>query len=263
MNRENKVTKAPTVTTTIHSVLIVDDEPAARQKLKLFLNDHKDFNVVAEASNGVEALQCIENYQPSLVFLDIQMPLLDGISVASNLELDCKSNIVFITGFDQYAIKAFELNAIDYLMKPYDKARLAKTLNRYREHMQTVSDYNLPKFVQDYREQNNFPEKLLFKADNGIQVVNVQDIQWVESSGNYVKICTKSTAFIARQTLLTVLSQLNPKHFIRIHRSHIINIAEVAKIEPQGKGDYSVYLLDSTVLKLSRKYKDDFFDLFN
>ena len=246
----------------VHSVLIVDDEPAARQKLSLFLKDHKDFEVVAEASDGLEALKCIEQFEPTLVFLDIQMPNLDGISVTSNLELNCNSNIVFITGYDEYAIKAFELNAIDYLLKPYDKARLAKTLNRYREHTKTVSEYNLPKFVQDYREKSAFPEKLLFKSDGGIEVVTAEDIQWIESSGNYVKVCLERTAFIARQTLSTVLSQLNPEVFVRIHRSHIVNVNEVIKVDPLGKGDYSIYLAGEIKLKLSRKYKDEFFKLF-
>lgn len=247
----------------IHKVLVVDDEPAARQKLIFFLKEHKDFEVIAQACNGVEALKSIEEYSPDLVFLDIQMPLLDGMSVASNLEYDKNTAIVFVTGFNEYAIKAFELNAVDYLLKPYDKGRLAKTLTRFREYTGTISEYNIPKIIQDYRAEQHFPEKLLFKAEGTIEVVGANEIQWVESSGNYVKVCLERTAFIARQTLTTVQSQLNPEKFVRIHRTHIINIDQVTCAEHISKGDYELTLKCGTQLRLSRGYKKHFFELFS
>lgn len=247
---------------TIHDVLVVDDEPAARQKLIYFLQEHPDFRVVAQAQNGVEALECIEQYAPSLVFLDIQMPMLDGMSVASNLEYNNKTSIVFVTGFNEYAIRAFELNAIDYLLKPYDKGRLAKTLTRFREYTGTISEYNIPKIIQDYRAEQHYPEKLLFKSEGTIEVVSADEIQWIESSGNYVKVCLERTAFIARQTLTTVQSQLDPDKFVRIHRTHIININEVASADHIGKGDYNLTLKCGTELRLSRGYKQQFFSVF-
>lgn len=246
----------------VHDVVVVDDEPAARQKLIYFLQDHPDFRVVAQAQNGVEALECIEQFSPALVFLDIQMPILDGMSVASNLEYNNKTSIVFVTGFNEYAIRAFELNAIDYLLKPYDKGRLAKTLTRYREYTGTVSKYNIPQIIQDYRAEQSFPEKLLFKSEGTIEVVAADEIQWIESSGNYVKVCMERTAFIARQTLTTVQSQLDPQKFVRIHRTHIININEVANAEHISKGDYNLTLKCGTALRLSRGYKNRFFDVF-
>lgn len=247
----------------IHDVVIVDDESAARQKLLHFLQEHEDFRVVAQAKNGVEALECIEKYSPALVFLDIQMPLLDGMSVASNIEHNKNTAVIFVTGYNEYAIKAFELNAVDYLLKPFDKGRLSKTLARFREYSGNISAYNISKIIHDYREGQKFPEKLLFKADGAIEVVNASEIQWIESSGNYVKVCLAQNAFIARQTLTTVQSQLDPQQFVRIHRTHIVNKNEVARAEPISKGDYTLRLKSGTELRLSRGYRNQFFEVFS
>jgi len=249
--------------TNLHKVLIVDDEPAARQKLVHFLKEHIDFEVVAQAKNGVEALECIEKYSPSLVFLDIQMPKLDGISVASNLEFNKDVAIVFVTGFNEYAIKAFELNAVDYLLKPYDKRRFSKTLNRFREFAGQPHSFDIPKLVQDYRAEQHYPKTLLFKAEGSIEVTQADEIQWIESSGNYIKVCLARTAFIARQTLTGVQSQLDPKIFVRIHRSHVLNINEVAQVIPISKGDHTLRLKSGTELRLSRAYAERLFNLFS
>lgn len=244
-------------------VLVVDDEPAARQKLIHFLKEHSDFEVVAEARNGVEALECIDKFTPSLIFLDIQMPKLDGIAVASNLEFNKEIAIVFVTGFNEYAIKAFELNAVDYLLKPYDKARLAKTLNRFREFSGKTQDFDIPKLVQDYRTDQHYPKTLLFKAEGTIEVAQADEVQWIESSGNYIKVCLERTAFIARQTLTGAQSQLDPAIFVRIHRSHVININEVIQVTPISKGDHTLQLRSGTELRLSRAYQENFFKIFN
>jgi len=246
----------------LHKVLVVDDEPAARQKLIHFLKEHIDFDVVAEAKNGIEALECIERYSPSLVFLDIQMPKLDGISVAGNLEFNKDIAIVFVTGFNEYAIKAFELNAVDYLLKPYDKARFTKTLNRFREFSGKTQSFDIPKLVQDYRAEQHYPKTLLFKAEGSIEVAQADEIQWIESSGNYIKVCLERTAFIARQTLIGAQSQLDPKTFVRIHRSHVININEVVQVVSISKGDHTLMLKSGTELRLSRAYSDNFFNAF-
>lgn len=246
-----------------YKVLVVDDEPAARQKLIHFLKEHSDFEVVAEARNGVEALECIDKFTPSLIFLDIQMPKLDGIAVASNLEFNKEIAIVFVTGFNEYAIRAFELNAVDYLLKPYDKARLAKTLNRFREFSGKTQDFDIPKLVQDYRTDQHYPKTLLFKAEGTIEVAQADEVQWIESSGNYIKVCLERTAFIARQTLTGAQSQLDPAIFVRIHRSHVININEVIQVTPISKGDHTLQLRSGTELRLSRAYQENFFKIFN
>ncbi|EPJ52918.1 MAG: lytTr DNA-binding response regulator [Osedax symbiont Rs2] len=246
----------------VHKVLIVDDEPAARYKLAHFLKDYEAFKVVAQAKNGIQALEYIEEFKPDLMFLDIQMPKLDGIAVASNMELNADISIVFVTGFSEYAIKAFELNAVDYLLKPYDKPRLAKTINRFLTLSAKNKNIDIPKLVQDYRAQIHFPSTLLFNAEGSIEVVEACEIQWIESSGNYIKICLERTAFIARQTLIGAQSQLDPSIFVRIHRSHIININEIIRVNSIGKGDHALILKSGTELKLSRAYAEAFFVIF-
>ncbi len=247
----------------LFKVLIVDDEQAARDKLKIFLASEKDFEVVAMAKNGMQALEYVEQYQPDLMFLDIQMPKLDGLSVATNLEDNPNLRIVFVTGFNEYAVNAFDINAVDYLLKPYDKGRFQKTLKRIRNQSSKGSQYSIPKLVKDYRSEQPFPEQLLFKTENALEVVKVDDIEWIESSGNYVKVCLFDNAFIARQTLISVHSQLDPKRFIRIHRSHLVNIAVISQAHALSKGDYSLTLVSGTELRLSRNYKEQFFEYFN
>jgi len=246
-----------------YKVLVVDDEPAARRKLIHFLREHTDFVVVAEAKDGIEALECIEEFSPSLVFLDVQMPRLDGISVAGNLEFNNDITVVFVTGFNEYAIKAFELNAVDYLLKPYDKDRLAKTLDRFRASSAGAPSYDIPKLVQDCRADKNYPKTLLFKSEGSVQVAQADEIQWLESSGNYVKVCLDRTAFIARQTLSGVQSQLDPAVFVRVHRSHIVNIHEITQATPISKGDHVLLLKSGVELRLSRAYRDEFFEVLD
>lgn len=243
-------------------VLIVDDEEPARQKLSIFLAAEPDFEVIAEARNGLEALHMVEENNPDVIFLDIQMPKLDGLTVAANLENKKNTRIVFVTGFNEYAIKAFELNAVDYLLKPYDKGRLAKTLDRIRKQSSIAETYSIPKLVQDYRSNQSYPQQLLFKTESAIEVVQTDQIEWIESSANYVKVCLFDNAFIARQTLTMLQSQLDPTRFIRIHRSHIINLSVIKKVTSLSKGDYILTLTSDTELKLSRNYKDTFFQFF-
>lgn len=242
-------------------VLIVDDEEPARQKLKIFLADEADFEVVAEAKNGLEALQLVDDTHPDVIFLDIQMPKLDGLAVASNLENRPATRIVFVTGFNEYAIKAFELNAVDYLLKPYDKGRLGKTLSRVRDRTHKDTPYSISKLVQDYRSEQSYPQQLLIKTENSIEVVTAEEIEWVESCANYVKICLPDNVFIARQTLTMLQSQLDPARFVRIHRSHLINIRSVKTIKPLSRGDHSLHLNDGTNLRLSRSYRENFFNI--
>lgn len=243
-------------------VLIVDDEEPARQKLKLFLATETDFEIVAEAKNGLEALQLVDDHHPDVIFLDIQMPRLDGLAVASNLENKSNIRIAFVTGYNEYAIKAFELNAVDYLLKPYDKGRLCKTLDRIRDRTHRQAPYSISKLVRDYRSEQSYPQQLLVKTENSIEIVKTAKIEWVEACANYVKICLADNVFIARQTLTMLQSQLDPKNFVRIHRSHIINIGSIRKVTPLSKGDYNLLLNDGTKLRLSRSYRESFFQQF-
>lgn len=251
-------------TATQYRVIIVDDEPPARAKLKLFLQDEPDIQIVGEAGDGVSAMACIEQHQPDIVFLDIQMPAPDGLAVASNLVDHPSVKVVFVTGFNEHAIAAFELNALDYLLKPYNRKRLQKTLDRVRVQNGDVAlQQKLPALVEQYRSQQQYPQQLMFKTDQGIVLVNNNELEWAETSGNYVKICTEKTAFIARITLVNLLSQLDPQQFIRIHRSHLVNIKRIEKLVPLSKGDHQLMLGNQVELRLSRSYAEAFFAVFS
>ena len=244
-------------------VILIDDEPPARDKLRRLLAPHDDFEIIDEANNGVDGLRLIEGLKPDVVFLDIQMPRLDGLSVASNMQDNLNTKIVFTTGYNEHALRAFELSAIDYLLKPFDKQRFENTLNRIRNHKGARAEDNIPTLIQDYRSQQSYPERMMLKTDDGIRVIGCYDIQWVEASGNYVKICLKDNVFIARQTLNGLQSQLDVEQFVKIHRSHVVNINAVSKVEPIGKGDYHIQLVGGETLRLSRGYNANFFALFD
>lgn len=247
-----------------YRVVIVDDEPPALSKLRFLLADEKDIEIVAEAGDGLTALKQIEQHQPDIVFLDIQMPELDGLAVAGNLVDNNTTRIVFVTGFNQYAIEAFELNALDYLLKPYNRRRLQKTLGRIRQQGITGNNelqQKLPGLIEQYRSHQQYPRQLMFKTEQGIEVVNADDLEWAETCGNYVKVCTSKTAFVARITLVNVLSQLDPVQFVRIHRSHLVNVQKVEKLVSLCKGDHQV-LLGDVQLRLSRSYASAFFAVF-
>ncbi|MBT6034867.1 MAG: response regulator transcription factor [Kordiimonadaceae bacterium] len=244
-------------------VILIDDEPPARDKLRRLLAPHDDFEIIGEADNGVDGLQAIEDLSPDVIFLDIQMPRLDGLSVASNMQDNLNTRIVFTTGYNEHALRAFKLSAIDYLLKPFDKQRFGNTLNRIRNHKGARAADNIPALIQDYRAQQSYPERMMLKTDDGIRVIGCNDIQWAEASGNYVKICLKDNVFIARQTLNGLQSQLDERKFVKIHRSHVVNVDAVSKVEPIGKGDYHIQLVDGETLRLSRGYNPDFFALFD
>ncbi len=251
--------------TSQYTVVIVDDEPPALAKLRRLLQSETDINIIGEAGDGISALQITEQLQPDIVFLDIQMPELDGLAVASNLCASSNTKVVFVTGFNEYAIQAFELNAVDYLLKPYNRQRLHKTLDRIRSQSngETIAiQQKLPGLIEQYRSHQQYPKQLMFKTEQGIQLVNAVDLEWAETSGNYVKVCTTKTAFIARITLVNLLSQLDPECFIRIHRSHLVNIERIEKLVPLSKGDHQVVLGNAVELRLSRSYAEAFFAIF-
>lgn len=244
-------------------VILIDDEPPARGKLRRLLAPYEDFDIIGEADNGVDGLRLIEELKPDVIFLDIQMPRLDGLSVASNMQDNLKTRIVFTTGYNEHALRAFELNAIDYLLKPFDKQRFDNTLNRIRSHKGVRAADNIPALIQDYRIQQSYPERMMLKTEDGIRVIGCNDIHWAEASGNYVKVCLKDNVFIARQTLNGLQSQLDERKFLKIHRSHVVNIDIIIKVDPIGKGDYNIQLASGEQLRLSRGYNADFFAIFD
>jgi two-component system LytT family response regulator len=237
-------------------VLIVDDEAPARDKLRRWLVECPDFDIAGEAADGLAAAAAIEKLRPDAVFLDIQMPGLSGLEVAAQLEPAQAPLLVFVTAFDEHAIKAFELNAIDYLLKPYDKDRLRKTLDRLRGRRGQEDAPHAA--VAAARAQTGSSERLLVPLGDQLQLIDAAAIHWLEADDNYVHVHTAQSKYLVRRTLADLLVQLGDR-FARIHKSAAVNIAEVKSLSPLFKGDHEVLLRSGTVLRLSRRFKDALF----
>lgn len=238
------------------SVMIADDEAPARRKLTRFLNDHEDVSVVAEASNGIDALDLIAMTRPRLVFLDIHMPDLDGLGVAEALaRSEQPPSIVFVTAFDQYAVKAFEVSALDYLLKPYDKERFDIALARARRSVETTPDTTaLARTLAQLRNEEQYVRRLLIPNDGRSFFVAIREIRRLESDGNNVLVHTARGAHSLRSTLESLESRLDPALFARVHRSHVVNIDEIAEIHPWFHGDYKIMMRDGAEIAWSRRY---------
>lgn len=229
-------------------VLIVDDEHLARALLREYLADHPDIEVVGECANGFEAVKAIGELEPELVFLDIQMPKLDGFEV---VELaGAKPYYVFATAYDQYALKAFEVHAIDYLLKPFSRERLAQALDQARSRR--PQPQQLQAVVQDAAQRRGYLERVLIKDGARVHVVASNTIDYIEAQDDYVQVTAAGKAWLKNQRLSELEAQLDPQVFIRIHRSYIANMGSIARIEPASKDNYCAVLKDGTKLPISR-----------
>jgi two-component system LytT family response regulator len=236
-------------------VLIVDDETPARDKLHRWLAEQPDLRVVGEAADGLAAAQAIATLAPDWVFLDIQMPGLSGLEVAAQLDPESAPLLVFVTAFDEHAIKAFELNAADYLLKPYDRDRLRKTLERLRGRTAGAGQAA----VRTARAQAGSSERLLVPQGDGLQLIPAGSIRWLQADDNYVHVHTAHARYLLRRTLADLLTQLGGQRFARIHKSTAVNLAEIQSLAPLFNGDHEIILRDGTVLRLSRRFKDELF----
>jgi len=234
-------------------VLIVDDEGPARAKLRRWLAADAALSVVGESADGAAALAAIETLQPDLVFLDIQLPGISGLQVAAQLEASRAPLIVFATAFDAHAIDAFELGAIDYLLKPYDEARLQRTLARVQTHIDRPEARIAP---VAHARQRQPCDRLLVPDGEGFVLIDVATIRWLEADDNHVRVHCGSRAHLLRRTMRDLVEQLGEARFVRIHKSVAVNVAEVAGLQPLFKGDYSLRLRDGTELRLSRRYRE-------
>ena len=243
-------------------VLIVDDEAPARDKLRRWLGEQPDIEIAGESADGLAAAQAIETLAPDVVFLDIQMPGLSGLEIAAQLEPDRAPLIVFVTAFDEHAVRAFDLNAIDYLLKPYDKDRLHKTLTRLRARRDAASPArDRAAAVHAARAQTASSERLLVPEREGLRLLDASHIHWLEADDNYVNVHTAQARYLLRRTLNDLLAQLGER-FVRIHKSAAVNLAEVASLSPLFKGDHEVKLRSGHTLRLSRRFKDELFARF-
>jgi len=237
--------------------MIADDEAPARRKLARFLADHLDVAIVAEASNGLDALDLIAQTKPALLFLDVNMPDLDGIGVAEALaRAEAPPAIVFVTAYDRFAVKAFELSALDYLLKPFDRERFENALTRARKALETpAAPADLAELLAGIRREDRYVRRLLIPGDGRSFFVPVRDIVRLEAEGNTVNVfAANGTRHSLRATLESLESRLDPAQFARVHRSHVVNIDAIAEITPWFHGDYKLALRDGTEIAWSRRY---------
>jgi two-component system LytT family response regulator len=236
--------------------LIVDDEAPARDKLRRWLAEESDVEIAGVSPDGLAAATAIASLAPDVVFLDIQMPGLSGLEVAAQLEPAGAPHIVFVTAYDEHAIAAFELDAVDYLLKPYDHDRLRKTLDRLRTRLAGTEPAGGA--VQTARAHLGSSERLLVPQGDALQLIETASIHWLEADDNYVHVYTAQGHHLLRRTLSDLLEQLGGR-FARIHKSAAVNILEVKTLSPLFKGDHEVLLRSGKLLRLSRRFKEELF----
>ena len=240
--------------------LVVDDEELGRDRIHSLLGEQPDVEIVGVCADGPSAVETIEREQPDLVFLDVQMPGMNGFEVIENLDPTRLPAVVFVTAHDGHAIRAFEIHALDFLLKPFDQTRFEKALERARTQLATkqgqVIDSRLVSLLEELRDERKYPERLIVKSSGRVFFVRAEEIDWVEASGNYVKVHTKTDAHLLRESMKNMEAKLDPKTFVRIHRSAIVNIDRIKELEPWFHGEYIVIMRDGTRLTASRVFSD-------
>ncbi|HKA23753.1 MAG TPA: LytTR family DNA-binding domain-containing protein [Candidatus Eisenbacteria bacterium] len=248
--------------------LIVDDEELARDKLRRLLAEHEDVHVVGEAKDGDEAVDLLEKERPDVVFLDIDMPQKNGFEVLDAIGSSPPPPlVVFVTAFDQHAVQAFEVHAVDYLLKPFEEHRLRAALQRARERREgSVSIEPLLGVLAEMRSRQQqlegrllgdaYPHRIPVREGQEILFVDLEDIDWMEAADNYVQLHSGRRVYMVRETLAAMEARLDPKRFTRIHRGAIVNDRKVRSLRPQASGDLEAVLRDGTALPVSRTYRE-------
>jgi two-component system LytT family response regulator len=240
--------------------LVVDDEPMARERVLTLLNQQPDIEVVGECADGAQAVSAIERLEPELVFLDVQIPVVDGFSVLRAVTPRRMPMVVFTTAYDEYALRAFEVHALDYLLKPFDGQRFQQALERARDRIERQRAGDLGKrllaMVQDLKpEPPPQNDRLVVKSGGRIHFLRVDEIDWVDAAGNYVRLHVKGEAHLFRETMAAMEKRLDANRFVRIHRSHIVNTDRIKELQP-GNGEHIVVLRNGVRLTLSRGYRE-------
>jgi len=241
-------------------VLLVDDEPLAREMLREMLQDDPQVAIVGESINGCEAVAAIRDQTPDLIFLDVQMPQLGGFEVLEALRKEEIPYVIFATAYDQYAVRAFEVHALDYLLKPFDRERFDAAWQRAKAQIiherNDGTDERIIALLEDLKAGNRYLERLVIKAGGRIYFLETNEIDWIEAQGNYVSVHNGKKSHLLRETISSLETQLNPKKFVRIHRSSIVRIDRIQELQPWFHGEYRVILQNGTQLTLSRNYRD-------
>jgi two-component system LytT family response regulator len=235
--------------------LVVDDEPIARARVVSLLKEEADIEVIGECANGRQAMTAIESSSPDLLFLDIQMPEVNGLDLARTIQSTGTPAVVFVTAYDEYALRAFEVHALDFLLKPFSAERFRSALGHAREQVsQRRKGATVPKADAERRAVR--PNRLMIKSGGRIHFVRMADIDWCEAQGNYVRVHVGQQEHLVRDTMSHLESELDPQQFVRIHRSTIVNVDRIQEMQSSFNGEYVVLLRTGTRLTLSRGYRE-------
>ncbi|MGH9935786.1 MAG: LytR/AlgR family response regulator transcription factor [Blastocatellia bacterium] len=240
--------------------LIVDDEPIARLGVRQYLESEPDVGVVGECGSGLEAVAAILSQRPDLVFLDVQMPELDGFGVIEAVGADRMPCVIFVTAYDRYTLRAFEVQALDYLLKPFERERFRGTVERARHHIQNrqVNQLNrrLLSLLEGLQGRPRFLERVVIKSSGRIFFLDVNEIDWIEAADNYVRLRVGGRAHLLHETLSGLEQKLDPAKFIRIHRSRMVNVNGIAELHPLFHGEFTIVLKDGTELTTGRSFSE-------
>jgi two-component system LytT family response regulator len=240
-------------------VLIVDDEPLARGMVREMLANDPEAEIVGECSNGREAISAIKSLGPDLIFLDVQMPEFGGFEVLESLKEEPLPRVIFVTAYDQYAVRAFDVHALDYLLKPFDRERFMTAWDRAKIHISKEQfdrrDQHIVALLEELKAGTRYIERLVVKTAGRVFFLDTSDIDCIEAEGNYVRVHNGPKSYLLRETISGLESQLDPRKFLRIHRSAIVRIDRIKELQPWFHGEYHVILKDGKQLTLSRNYR--------
>jgi two-component system LytT family response regulator len=240
--------------------LLVDDEPLARERLRSFLLREPGVEVAGECQNGEEALVALARQRPDVLFLDVQMPGMNGFEVLKRLGANAPAAVIFTTAHDQFAVKAFEVHAVDYLLKPFDRERLRSALGRARARVEAQKpddvQAKLSAMLEDIRAGAREPERIPVKTAGKVSFVRIPDIDWIGSADNYVELHVGQHSHLIRETMASIAARMPGDQFVRISRTAIVNLSRVKELHPLFHGEYSVLLTSGARLTLSRSYRD-------
>ena len=242
------------------SVVVADDEPLARERVLSLLAAEPDFEVVAQCRDGEEAVRAIAERRPDLVLLDIEMPRMDGFDVIKAIGVDRMPAVIFVTAYDQHAIRAFDVRALDYLLKPFDRERFASALRRARGQIDAQANGDLGRrlaaLMKDLERPAARSERLVVKSGGRMFFLRTDEIDWIEAAGNYVRLHVGAQAHLLRETMNAIEARLDSERFFRIHRSRIVNVERIQEMQPWLNGEYSIVLKTGARLTISRGYRE-------
>jgi two-component system, LytTR family, response regulator len=247
--------------------IIVDDEPLARKRVTRLLAAEPDIQIIAECGDGLAAISAIETHRPDLIFLDVEMPEISGFDVLRALDARQLRAVVFVTAFDRYTIQAFDAHAVDYLLKPFSEARFRQALSRARArlgHPEGEDHFaeQVVRLLDRLKPKTAFLERLIVGQNDRLILISVDDVDWVETYGNYLKLHAGAKTYLLRETMNNLAARVDPEKFPRIHRATLVNLDRVSELQPISGGQYAVVLDDGTTLILSRNYRKSFLEKF-